>query len=123
MAERVPSSIRLRQAMDEKGMRQVDLLEAVKPYCKKYNIQISKGQLSQYLAGRNEPGQSRIFILAQALDVSESWLIGLDVPKERAPQAATSDERAHEFITLFGKLSATQQITIIQAMKGILADQ
>ncbi len=123
MAERVPSSIRLRQAMDERGMRQVDLLEAVKPYCKKYNIQISKGQLSQYLAGRNEPGQSRIFILAQALDVSESWLIGLDVPKERAPQAATSDERAHEFITLFGKLSATQQITIIQAMKGILADQ
>ncbi|MPM78863.1 hypothetical protein SDC9_125878 [bioreactor metagenome] len=123
MAERVPFSIRLRQAMDERGMRQVDLLEAVKPYCKKYNIQISKGQLSQYLAGRNEPGQSRIFILAQALDVSESWLIGLDVPKERSPQAATSDERAKEFITLFEKLTATQQLTIIQAMKGILADK
>lgn len=123
MAERVPFSIRLRQAMDERGMRQVDLLEAVKPYCKKYNIQISKGQLSQYLAGRNEPGQSRIFILAQALGVSESWLIGLDVPKEREPHAQTADERALEFITLFKKLTATEQITIIQAMKGILTNQ
>jgi transcriptional regulator with XRE-family HTH domain len=64
MIEREHTSIRLKQAMEEKGMRQVDLLEAVKPYCKRYGVNISKGQLSQYLSGRNEPGQMRIFILA-----------------------------------------------------------
>lgn len=121
MVERVHTSIRLKQAMDEKGMRQVDLLEAVTPYCKQFGVNITKGQLSQYISGRNEPGQRRIYILALALDVSEPWLMGLDVPKERKPLASTADERAKEFVSLFSKLTDEQQITILQAMNGIAA--
>lgn len=117
--ERVHTSVRLKQAMDEKGMRQVDLLEAVKPYCKRYGVNISKGQLSQYLAGRNEPGQTRIFILALALDVSEAWLMGLDHPKERKAPASTADERKAEFDKLFSDFNAEQQEFILQAMRGI----
>lgn len=117
--ERVHTSIRLKQAMDEKNMRQVDLLEAVKPYCKRYGVNISKGQLSQYLAGRNEPGQMRIFILALALDVSEAWLMGLDHPKERKAPASTADERKAEFDKLFSDFNAEQQEFILQAMRGI----
>lgn len=119
--ERVHTSVRLKQAMDEKGMRQVDLLEAVKPYCKRYGVNISKGQLSQYLAGRNEPGQTRIFILALALDVSEAWLMGLDHPKERKAPASTADERKAEFDKLFSDFNAEQQEFILQAMRGIAA--
>ena len=119
--ERVHTSVRLKQAMDEKGMRQVDLLEAVKPYCKRYGVNISKGQLSQYLAGRNEPGQTRIFILALALDVSEAWLMGLDHPKERKAPASTADERKAEFDKLFSGFNAEQQEFILQAMRGIAA--
>ena len=123
MADRVHTSVRLQQAMDEKNMRQVDLLEAIKPLCIRYGIQISKGQLSQYLSGRNEPGQGRIYILAMALDVAEPWLMGLDVPKERQAPAATADERARDFVQLFSRLTVDQQKMIIQSMRGILAGQ
>lgn len=119
MIERVHTSVRLKQAMDEKGMRAVDLLEALKPYCDKFGVKISKGQLSQYLSGRNEPGQRRLYLLALVLDVSEPWLMGLDVPKSRKPPVSTADERAKEFLSLFSKLTEEQQVTIIQAIKGI----
>ena len=123
MIERVHTSVRLKEAMDDKGMRQVDLLEAVRPYCEKFGIKFTKGQLSQYISGRNEPGQRRIYVLALALDVSEPWLMGLNVPKERKTPAATADERTNEFVSLFSGLSSEQQALIIQAMKGILASK
>ncbi len=119
MKERVHTSIRLKEAMDAANMRQVDLLEALKPYCKKFGVQITKGQLSQYISGRNEPGHMRLYMLAQVLNVSEPWLMGLDVPKERKPLATTADERAKEFVELFSKLTEDQQTMILQAMKGI----
>ncbi|MDD2429695.1 MAG: helix-turn-helix domain-containing protein [Eubacteriales bacterium] len=112
---------RLQQAMDEKGYRQVDVLQAVKPYCTKYDIKISKGQLSQYLSGRNEPSQKRLFVLAKALDVSEGWLMGLDVPKERSVTPAL--EQKKELAATFDKLSEEQQKFFIQAMKGIVSDR
>lgn len=119
--ERVHTSVRLTQAMDEKGMRQVDLLEAVKPYCKRYGVNISKGQLSQYLSGRNEPGQMRIFVLALALDVSEAWLMGLNHPKERQALDSTAAERKEEFERLYESITPEQQEFILQAMRGIAA--
>jgi transcriptional regulator with XRE-family HTH domain len=114
---------RLRQVMDERGLRAVDLHDMIRPYCAKYGIGISKSQLSQYLNDFNEPGQRRLFILAQALDVSEAWLLGFDVPRERKAPAATTDERAREFAQLFQRLTPEQQKIILQSMKGILADQ
>ena len=32
------TSIRLKQIMKERNLRQVDLLEMVKPFCEKYNV-------------------------------------------------------------------------------------
>ena len=120
---RVSVGARLQQVMDERNLRAVDLHDLIKPLCKKYGINISKSQLSQYINDFNEPGQRRLFILAQALDVNEAWLLGFDVARERKPLAATADERAQEFMSLFSALTEDQQITIIQAMKGILTNQ
>ena len=75
---------RLRQAMNEKGYRQIDLVEKYEDYCKKNNIdnlKLSRSHLSMYLSGKFEPSSPRIAILAKILDVSEAWLIGYDVPK------------------------------------------
>lgn len=112
---------RLQEIMGERNLRAVDLHDLIKPICKKYNISISRSQLSQYINDFNEPGQRRLFIIAQALDVNEAWLLGFDVPRERKPLASTADERAKEFVSLFSKLTDEQQITILQAMKGIAA--
>ena len=121
--KKVSVGARLREVMNDRNLRAVDLHDKIKPYCTKYKINISKSQLSQYLNDFNEPGQRRLFILAQALNVSEAWLLGFDVPKERQTISASADERAQEFTQLFQRLSVDQQRIIIQSMKGILADQ
>lgn len=39
--------------------------------------------MSQYISGAFKPKQKRTYLLAQALDVDEAWLMGYDVPMER----------------------------------------
>lgn len=45
---------------------------------------ISKGAISNYVAGRYEPKSDAIRKLAAVLNVSEMWLWGYDVPAERS---------------------------------------
>ena len=65
---------RIKKALYIKGMKQSDLCRLTK---------IPKSALSQYISGAFEPKQDRIYLMAQALNVSEAWLMGLDVPMER----------------------------------------
>lgn len=46
---------------------------------------IPKSAISQYLSGLYEAKQKSIFKLANVLNVSEAWLMGLDVPMESIP--------------------------------------
>lgn len=71
---------RLNQIMDEQNLRQVDILEKSKPYCDKYKVRLGRSDLSQYVSGKVEPGQEKLTVLAKALKVPESWLMGYDVP-------------------------------------------
>ena len=78
-------SLRLQQWMDEENKTQTDILDRCKHYSEKYGIDISKSLLSQYVSGKIEPGDKRLFILCKALDVSPGWLLGYDVPKTPEP--------------------------------------
>ena len=78
------TAIRLKKIMQEKNLRQVDLLEMVKPFCEKYNVKINKSDISQYLSGKVKPGQEKLSMLGMALGVTESWLMGYDSPKEKS---------------------------------------
>ncbi|MDE5779166.1 MAG: DNA-binding protein [Lachnospiraceae bacterium] len=69
--------------MNERNLKQIDILERAQPYCEQYNIKLSKSDLSQYVSGKVEPGQHKLSILGLALNVSEAWLMGYDVPMER----------------------------------------
>ena len=42
---------RLQQIMDERNLKQVDVLALAQPYCKKYGISLGKTALSQYMTG------------------------------------------------------------------------
>lgn len=119
------TSHRLKQIMEMRGYRQVDILEAAEPYCKKYGVKLGKNALSQYVSGKVEPGQERLTILGLALGVSEAWLMGYDVPMERnvTPTAETSDGRTREYVELFELLSAEQQALIVHVIKGLLSEQ
>lgn len=114
---------RLEQVMKSRGMRQVDILNAAQPYCKKYGVKLGKNDLSQYVSGKVEPRQDKLTILGLALNVSEAWLMGYDVPAEREipPTTTMSDGRTKEYVQLFELLSDEQKDMIIHAIKGILS--
>lgn len=65
---------RLYEALSIRNMRPIDLSE---------KTGIPKSSISQYLSGYTEPKADRIYLLAKALNVEESWLIGYDVPMDR----------------------------------------
>lgn len=77
------TSDRLKEIMRERSIHQVDILRAAQPFCKKYGIKLGKNDLSQYVNGKVTPGQEKLTVLGLALNVSEAWLMGYDVPKDR----------------------------------------
>ena len=76
------TAIRLKTIMNMRGLRQVDILNLTVPYCQKYNVKMNKSDISQYCSGKTEPNQEKLFILGNALNVSEAWLMGYDVPMQ-----------------------------------------
>lgn len=81
--DRVSTADRLKQIMEERNLRQVDILNLVLPICAKYDVKMNKSDVSQYVSGKVEPSQEKLVVLGMALNVTESWLMGFDVSPER----------------------------------------
>lgn len=113
---------RLKQIMSERRLKQIDILNAAKPYCKKYSIPLGKSSLNQYISGYAEPGQKKLFILSLALNVSETWLMGYDVPMEKeSPQVAISLSEAEQaLLALFREVPTESQQIVIQMIRAAL---
>lgn len=112
------TAIRLKQIMEERHLRQVDILEKCKPYCEKYNVKLGRNDLSQYVSGKVEPGQEKLTILGLALNVSEAWLMGFDVPIKRNGENATKEEtekimKYYGILNDFGKETAIEQVRLL----------
>ncbi len=86
--KKLTTAQRLQQVMNERNIKQVDILRMAEPYCKKYDVKLNKSDVSQFVNGKNEPGQWKLTVLGLALNVSEAWLMGYDVPKERDAKPA-----------------------------------
>lgn len=116
---------RLKYLMETRNLKQVDILRMAEPYCKMFNIKLGKNDLSQYVNGHSRPMQKKLTILGLALNVSEAWLMGFEVPMERktTPIDKEADEREQEFIALFSQLSESQQKMVIAQIRGVLADK
>ena len=69
-----PFKLRLKEALDYRELRPVDLCNKTK---------ISQSTMSQYLSGYAEPKKQRLSLIADALNVNPTWLMGLDVPMEK----------------------------------------
>lgn len=118
-------SRRLREAMDEKGKRQADLVR---------ETGLDRGSISSYLSGKYEPKQKAIYKLARALDVSEAWLLGYDVPMSRTDDQKKNDQLAQlvaymrkdpAFFDVVEKLSRVapeQRESIDRLLSGILGE-
>ena len=73
---------RLREIMQSRGLKQIDILELCAPICEREGIQLKKNDISQYVSGKVAPRQDKLSVLAEALDVSEVWLLGYGADAE-----------------------------------------
>lgn len=76
---------RLKEALQVRQMRASELEAAT---------EVPKSAISFYLAGKSKPKADRLYIIARALDVSEAWLLGYDVPMARTLEAKKNDQLA-----------------------------
>lgn len=61
------------------------ILRNIKPIELSEKTGIDKSKISSYMSGRYKAKQDGVYLLAQALNVSEVWLMGYDVPMESIP--------------------------------------
>lgn len=78
-------SERIKESMKSLELSQAEL-------CRRTGI--SKGALSSYISGRYEPKQKTVYLLAKALNVNESWLMGYDVSKSREYKINNQPEKS-----------------------------
>lgn len=118
------TSQRLHEIMEQRNLRQADIVRAAQPFCEKYGIKMGKNALSQYLSGKTEPGQEKLTILGLALNVSEAWLMGYDVSQERkitSAPAKSEDGRLSRIVDLASCLTETEQDQIISQIEWLLS--
>lgn len=96
---------RLREAMNIRNKKQVDL---------ERETGVNRSAISRYLSGEYEPKNKPIYELAKALDVSEQWLMGYDVPMDRPKSQKNNDAISdivlklrsdEEFLSIVDKIS------------------
>lgn len=66
---------RLGEALKIRGMRAIRLSE---------ETGINKGTISYYLSGKSHPKHDKLKLICEKLNVSEAWMLGYNVPMERA---------------------------------------
>lgn len=82
---------RLKEALQMRQLRAVDLVEMA---------DVPKSAISFYLAGKSKPKADRLYKIAQALDVSETWLLGYNVPMARTLESKKNDQLAKLIVKL-----------------------
>ena len=91
MAEMVPLQVRLREALQIRNMKAVELEE---------KAGVPRSAISFYLAGKTKPKADRLHIIAKALDVSEVWLLGYDVPMNKTEDQKKNDQLAELIVKM-----------------------
>lgn len=115
---------RLQQIMDERNLKQVDILRMAEPYSEMFNTKLTKSALNQYVSGKvTDPRGDKLSILSYALGVSEAWLMGFDVPIERTTPIPgdVGDGRKARMAKLFDRLSEADQDEIISLIEWKLS--
>ena len=109
---------RIKIGLQIRGMRQADLCEITK---------IPKSAISQYISGAFEPKQDRIYLISKALNVSEAWLMGDDVPMERqespSPEEPQLSEGEKIMLDLFRRVPEDKQELVLQMIRVALGSQ
>lgn len=105
---------RLKQIMQERNMKQVDILEFVLPVCKKYGLKMNKSDISQYVSGKVEPNQRKLVALAESLNVSETWLMGYEISEKELIDEEEKGKSLAKLIANENMLDAVVKLSKLQ---------
>lgn len=100
---------RLREAMQLRGLRPIDLSD---------QTGVPKGAISYYLAGRTQPKSDRVYTISAALQISEAWLLGYDVSMERSEEQKKNDQLAQLIVRLRTEPELLQAALDLAALQG-----
>lgn len=120
--KRVSTAKRLNQIMEERNLRQIDILNLVLPICAKYDIKMNKSDISQYVSGKVEPSQEKLVALGMALNVTESWLMGFDVSPERK-DTYTQAEKDFDLLYKYSMLNMRDKKIISDMIDTMLSSK
>ena len=105
------TSERLKEAMRIRQLKQADLSRLTG---------LAKGGISNYVTGRYEPKSDVINKLAKALNCSEMWLWGYDVPMDRvnnsSPEETVLSEGEKMWLELYRRVSDETRVTLTKMM-------
>lgn len=118
---------RLRQIANERGLKQIDIVNLAEPLGRMYKVKIGRNDVSQYFSGKVEPRQNKLYILAKALNVSEAWLMGFDVSSERETERDTelpTPNATSDFVTfpVVGEIAAGYDSLALEDWNGETVD-
>lgn len=112
---------RLKKALEVRGVKAVELSKMT---------DINKSAISQYIKGTYEPKQDRIQAMAQALNVSEGWLMGLDVPMDAKPTPHTEPDAnfrlsygESKLVALFREVPEADRDMVVNMVESALASR
>ena len=109
------TSERLKEAMRLRQLKQADLVRLTG---------LAKGGISNYVTGRYEPKSDVINKLSKALNCSEMWLWGYDVPMERVnntpPEESELSEGEKLLLDLFRQVPEDHQQLVLGMIRAAL---
>ena len=114
---------RLKYIMNKRQLKQVDIVSLCQPYCEKYGVKMNKSDISQYVSGKIEPSQDKLVVLAMALNVQESWLMGFDVEMDKKKPAQGEGElskKKRELLEVISDLSENETAVLLASLKSAL---
>ena len=83
---------RFRQALEEKHLKQIELVRLAQ----EQGIKLGKSQLSQYLSGKTLPRKNILRFLADTLNTTPEWLLGQESIEKEIPEKG-SEENMRKF--------------------------
>lgn len=106
---------RLKQAMEIRGLKAVDLVE---------RTGYTKSKISQYVNGVYLPKSEALFQIAKVLDVDEGWLMGYDCQMDKKLNLECKKEtsREEQLIEAVQNVFGGQAFTLLSAFREMNAE-
>lgn len=109
MMEKTELKDRLVEAMKIRGMTSTELVE---------KTGIPNTTISYYRNGKTVPRADNLYRIAEALNVSEAWLLGYDVPMGRSDAQKKNDQLAQLIVRMRTDAEFFEAVVALDKLSG-----